>query len=76
MQSGLEFTKEYEGLMDDYLAKSAASRKKLLADTTVAKKGPHKGEQLHEYTLEEYGLSKEIVEKEFADYISLYNLAK
>jgi len=63
---GLEYTDEYDKLLDAYLLQNENKRKAL--------KSENKSADLHAYKLEDYGLSREVVEKEFADYISLYNL--
>lgn len=54
--------------MDAYLAKNAEHRAKLKA------KNKSSGEQLHSYSLEDYGLSETMVREAFADYISAYEL--
>lgn len=68
--AGLGFSPEYENRIDVYLAKNAEERAKLKAEKAAS------GEKLHEYTLEEYGLSKEIVRERFADYTAKYRLVK
>jgi len=63
---GLEYTSEYNSLLDTYLADNAAKRaalKKTKTDKTV-----------HAYSLEDYGLTREMVEKEFGEYIDTYKL--
>lgn len=47
--TGLPFNEEYEGRLDAYLAKNAASREQLKVK---------KGKDIHTYSLEEYGLSE------------------
>jgi len=66
-KANVDYTAEYEKLLDDYLAKNAAKREEM-------KKNKGNKAELHHYTLEEYGLSREIVEKEFHDYIVKYDL--
>ena len=66
IQVGLEYTDEYDKLLDNYLLQNENKRK--------AMKAENKSSDLHAYKLEDYGLTRELVEKEFADYISLYNL--
>lgn len=68
-QAGLEFTAEYEKRIDAYLAKSKAEREALKAKKSGGK------EVLHEYKLEDYGLSEAKVREAFHEYIELYNLA-
>ena len=65
-QVGLEYTDEYDKLLDAYLLQNENKRKALKSESKSA--------DLHAYKLEDYGLSREVVEKEFADYIALYNL--
>ena len=62
----MEYTDEYDGILDTYLANNEAKRKAL-------KKSKPKAD-LHAYKLEDYGLSRAIVEKEFSEYITKYNL--
>jgi hypothetical protein len=52
--------------MDTYLAKNAEERKKLKEQKNAA--------ELHSYSLEDYGLSKEKVLERFGDYINKYRL--
>ena len=67
LQVGLEYTDEYNLLLDDYLAKNAEKRAALKKSKSGAK-------EVHAYSLEDYGLSREQVEAEFADYINEYSL--
>jgi hypothetical protein len=64
-QAGIASSGDYETKIDQYLAKSAEQRKKL------KEKG---GGQVHGYKPEDYGLTREQIHKEFADYINKYNL--
>ena len=66
--AGLDFTPEYEARIDSYLEKNLAERAKM--------KAASKSEQLHVYSLEEYGLTKELVRDMFADYTDKYQLVK
>lgn len=52
--------------MDDYIRKTNEER------ASLKKKGGT-GE-VHSYSLEDYGLSKDIINQEFADYVSKYSL--
>ena len=63
----MEFTKQYEQLIDDYVEKSNIKR----ARQTKLK---GKGGKLHSYSLEMYGLSESIVRSEFHEYIKRFNL--
>ena len=65
--SNLSFTKDYETLIDNYLEESNIKRSKLMKSKGTAGK-------LHNYSLEMYGLSEEIVKNEFKDYIARFNL--
>jgi hypothetical protein len=65
-QAELQFSSEYQGLMDAYLAKNAEERKKLKENKNAA--------ELHSYRLEDYGLTQEKVLERFGDYINKYNL--
>jgi hypothetical protein len=67
LQTGLPFNAEYEARLDTYLAANTAKRVAL-----KAKKGS--AAELHSYSLEEYGLSTELVQEVFADYIAEYRL--
>jgi hypothetical protein len=69
----VEFSKEFEDRIDKYLAKSKADREALKNNKSVANKSKGK-EQLHEYSLEDYGLSAELVNTTFAEYITKYDL--
>ncbi len=71
-QAGLEFSAEYEGRIDAYLAKNAAERAQLKANKASKKAS----DKLHEYSLADYGLSEEEVRKTFQDYIDKYDLAE
>lgn len=64
---GRPYTDKYDGLLDEYLAENAAKRKAMKAD-----KGGKK--TLHEYRLEDYGLSRAGVEEAFRWYIDRYSL--
>lgn len=72
-QAELPFTSEYEQRVDAYLSKNAEQRKKMKEQKAKdAREG--KRAELHSYSLEEYGLSEEIVLKRFESYITKYNL--
>lgn len=64
--SGLAYDSQYVTLIDEYLDKNEKQRQKLKA------KGGGDGKKLHDYTLEEYGLSEEKVKEIFKDYIEDY----
>lgn len=68
LQAQLPFTAEYEGRIDAYIAKSDAERAAL-----KAQKGSSATE-LHSYSLEDYGLSKDKVLERFGKYIEKYQL--
>ena len=61
----MKYSAEYDARLDSYLAENAAKRKTLKAAGQ---------KEVHAYTLEDYGLNREMVEKEFAAYISEYKL--
>jgi hypothetical protein len=63
----LGFSNAYDDNITNYLQKNAIEREKLKAKNKSEK-------ELHSYSLEEYGLSKDIVEKQFSFYIKQYNL--
>jgi hypothetical protein len=63
----LGFTNVYDNNITNYLQKNAIEREKLKAKNKNEK-------ELHTYSLEEYGLSKDIVEKQFSFYIKQFNL--
>jgi len=65
--TGLAFSGEYERRVNDYLAASKAKRAAL-----KAKGGAKGGASLHEYSLEEFGLSTDAVVALFKDYIDKY----
>lgn len=69
-QAGLSYSDFYEGELDRYLAKNAEKRKKLKS------KKDNKSADLHVYKLEDYGLSKEIVNGMFSDYTSQFRLSE
>ena len=71
--TGIPFTEEYEQLLDDYLAESHRKRK-AMKEKKAKEAATNKPVELHSYSLEEYGLSKEIVSKKFESYITKYNL--
>jgi hypothetical protein len=73
-QTGLPFSAEYEARLDAYLAKNAAERAALKAKKESASNDS--SAIIHSYSLEEYGLSKELIQETFEDYIKLYNLAE
>lgn len=68
---GREYTAEYDRILDEYLAKNAAKREAMKKEKTGNRTS---GENLHAYSLEEYGLSREQVEEAFKGYIEKYNL--
>lgn len=65
--TNLGFSVAYDNNITLYLQKNASEREKLKAKNKNEK-------ELHTYSLEEYGLSKEIVEEKFAFYIKQFNL--
>jgi uncharacterized protein YeeX (DUF496 family) len=76
-QAELPFSAEYEERIDSYLAKNAEQRKQLKEQKAREQregKQKSKAEELHAYSLEEYGLSEEMVLKRFESYISRFNL--
>jgi hypothetical protein len=70
----IPFSDEYVEKLDEYLAESARKRKSLKEKKAKEAAGGKKVEVLHEYSLEEYGLSKDIVLEKFGAYIAKYNL--
>ncbi|CAE7605881.1 unnamed protein product [Symbiodinium microadriaticum] len=69
----LPFSREFEDRVDGYLAKNAEQRKKL-KEQKAKEQREGKTTELHSYSLEEYGLSEEMVLQRFGPYISKYNL--
>lgn len=77
---------EYEARVSAYLAKNAQQREKLLkrsgaSSKSVSSKSPpsDKGKEkpaLHEYHLESYGLSDDLVRARFDKYIRDFSLEK
>lgn len=65
----LKYNDEYQNKLNEYLKKSDEKRAKM-ASKGQASKG--KKGTLHAYSLEDYGLSKELVAEEFKDYIDKY----
>jgi len=65
-EAKLEFTEEYERRVDEYLKKSSEERKKL--------KESSKKKEVHAYSLEDYGLTEDIIREEFREYIEKYKL--
>lgn len=63
----LGFSNAYDDNITNYLQKNAMEREKLKVKNKSEK-------ELHSYSLEEYGLSKDIVEKQFSFYIKQFNL--
>jgi hypothetical protein len=63
--ANLGFSNAYDSKITAYLQKNAAEREKLKARNKSEK-------ELHSYSLEEYGLSKQIVDEKFAFYKSYY----
>jgi hypothetical protein len=72
----LPFSDEYVRRVDAYLAESARKRKSLKEKKVreAATGGGKMETLLHTYSLEEYGLSEEIVLAKFDAYITKYNL--
>eukprot|EP01038_Epipyxis_sp_PR26KG_P006845 gene6845-9372_t len=64
--AGIEYSQNYEQKLDNYLKESNEKRKKL--------KKSNKSDVVHDYKLEDYGLTKELVSQVFHDYINKYNL--
>lgn len=64
---GLSFDAEYAATLNTYVAKSKAKRRKMVNSGTSERIG-----KMHSYSLEEFGLSKENIEEEFATYIEKY----
>jgi hypothetical protein len=65
----LPYSDEYNVKLDDYLAASEKKRKEMAAKGQAA--GGQKG-TLHAYSLEDYGLTKEMVAEEFKEYIEKF----
>lgn len=61
-QQGWEYTDEYDKILVDYIAENNAKRGKI--------KG--KSKKLHDYSLEMYGMTKEMVADEFGWYLKKY----
>jgi hypothetical protein len=67
-QFGWNFTAEYEGIINAYLAENKRQR-----DEVKAKKGSEAS--LHTYTAEEFSITtQELCEGEFATYVKRYNV--
>jgi hypothetical protein len=60
----MEYSSHYDGELDVYLRNSEAQRK-------LIKQQQQKAE-VHVYRAEDYGLTKELIEREFAPYIDKY----
>ena len=73
VQAELPFSVEYEKRVNSYLAKNAEQRKQL-KEQKAKEQREGKHVELHAYSLEEYGLSEEMVLQRFGSYISKYNL--
>jgi hypothetical protein len=67
-QSGLNFSETYQKNLETYLQKNAESRKNM-----KDKKGSDK-KALHEYKPEDFGLTADLIQNEFKEYIQKYNL--
>jgi hypothetical protein len=74
-QSELEYSDEYRYRIDCYLAKNELERKQLLEKNRASGKASASSASLHSYSLEDYGLTKQIVESTFKEYIDKYDLA-
>lgn len=69
----IPFTDEYQNLLDDYMTESNRKRQ-AMKEKKAKEAATGKPVELHTYSLEEYGLSKEMVLEKFDSYISRYNL--
>ena len=77
-QAGLPYTPEYDAKITEYLRKSKESRTKLASNPLVpsprhSPRSP-RTESLHEYHLEDYGLSVDIINARFSQYIKTFKL--
>ena len=63
-QTGIDYTKEYNDKLDEYLKENEAKR--------AAAKSKNERKEMHTYNLLDYGLTKAWVQKEFQDYINDY----
>jgi hypothetical protein len=72
--ANIPFTDEYVKRLDNYLAESAKKRQALKEKKAKEIGSNKKVELLHDYSLEEYGLTEEMVLEKFAVYIAKYNL--
>jgi hypothetical protein len=70
-ETKLPYNAEYEKKLDDYLAESDRKRNEM---KNKGKTAGGKTGTLHAYSLEDYGLTKELVAEEFKDYIAKYDL--
>ena len=59
--------------MHEYIAQNTLQRQQL--QQRNKKRGGGQSQRFHAYSLERYGLSKEIVQAAFKDYIHKYKLA-
>lgn len=71
----LPFSTEYDERIDSYLAKNAEQRRKLKEQKIKEESaGLKKKAVLHAYSLQDYGLSEDMVLERFSWYIEKYNL--
>lgn len=73
-EAGLEYSEEYDAKLDAYITKSNEKRSKLKG--SVKTSSGEAGKALHTYSLEDYGLTKELVRSTFKDYVERFNLAE
>lgn len=69
----LPFSDEYVRLLDEYMAESNRKRK-AMKEKKAKEAADGKAVELHSYSLEEYGLSEDVVLAKFDAYIKKYNL--
>jgi hypothetical protein len=69
----LDFSDEYVNRLDDYMTESNRKRS-AMKEKKAKEAATGKPVELHSYSLEDYGLSKEIVLTKFDAYIKKYNL--
>lgn len=68
-QAGLGFSAAYETQLDQYLQRNAEQRQKMKAQNLSSNT-----QAFHDYKPEHYGLTEEVIQKEFQAYISKYHL--
>ena len=73
-QAGLEYSDKYQAKLDQYIAESNEKRARLKG--TVKTSSAEKKKALHSYSLEDYGLTKELVRTTFKDYVEKFKLAE